>query len=361
MKINKLNNYVFVILFIFALVIFVLNIKTKKEYEIKYELNGYKIKEKYNKKEDIYIFNITTDNIIFPFVFNTKYSNKKKLLKDINEEKINDGICLTVTVTKNKKSLCYKDGNLLSKDALIEKVYKHYKTKSNIKVYNEKHDYFIWNGYGYTDILSGKKYNFLKKEIYDNNLTYQVDNYIVSPDYDQKKVFNKFYVFNMITKKISKMEVDDISFDMYYLGELDSIIYIFDRTKSNEYKYDVGKSKISKVSNNDYGVIYDRGLTEIDINKLKYQDISFTYDYLFNHYIDNNLLYVNVSNKIIDKKKINILLSKNNITDIIRRDENNIYYLSDDKLYVYTFGKGEELLLNYFEWNFNYKNKIFVY
>lgn len=360
MKAKNKRLIILICLLLLILLFVILNIKHKKNYELKYELNGYKVVERYNKTEERYIFEISTDNIVFPFIFNTKYTNNRKLLKDINEEKINDGICLTVNVTKNKKSLCYKDGILLSRDALIEKNYKAINTKSNIKVYYTKHEYYIWNGYGYTDVLSNKKYNFLKKETYDNNLTYQVNHFIISPNYDQKRSFSKFYIFNMITKKISKLDVEDINFDMYYLGELNDDLYIFDKFNSNEYKIDLSKMKIAKISNYESGITYDKGLTDIDIKKLKYQEVKFNYDYLYNDLIVDNKLFINISNRLI-KKDIKIQISDKDIKDIIRRDENNIYYISDDNLYVYSIETGEQLLLNYFEWNFNYRNKIFVY
>ena len=360
MKINKKKFYLLVLI-IFLIIVFIFsNIKSKRNYEIKYELNGYKVLEKYNKKEELYLINISIDNIEFPFVFNNKYTNSRKLIKNINEEKINGGICLTVELSKNKKSLCYKDEKLVSKDTLEENSFKVLKTKSNIKIYNDKHDYYIWNGFGYTDVLTNKKYNIIKNETYNNNLTYQVNNYIISPNYDQSRRFNKFIIFNMITKKISKIEVENISYDMYYLGYVDSNLYIFDRDSSIEYKIELNKNKISKVNNADAGIIYDKGLTYIDINKLKYQDIEFTYDYLYNHEIIDNKLYIRLPKKLLNKD-IMVQISKNDIKDILRRDENNIYYISNDNLYVYSIDKSEQLLLNYFEWNFNYRNKIFVY
>ena len=39
----------------------------------------------------------------------------------------------------------------------------------------------------------------------------------------------------------------------------------------------------------------------------------------------------------------------------------DIYYLKDDELYHYNPIEGEELLLSYFEWNFNLENMIFIY
>ena len=39
---------------------------------------------------------------------------------------------------------------------------------------------------------------------------------------------------------------------------------------------------------------------------------------------------------------------------------NDIYYISDDKLYVYSSFDGDKLLVENFEWNFNYKNIVFI-
>ena len=48
------------------------------------------------------------------------------------------------------------------------------------------------------------------------------------------------------------------------------------------------------------------------------------------------------------------------VTSIVRIKDANIFYLKTDTLYVFNPLEGKKRLLNYFEWNFNYENMIYV-
>ena len=87
---------------------------------------------------------------------------------------------------------------------------------------------------------------------------------------------------------------------------------------------------------------------------------------------NNNLLFDNKPKEnyeIIDNKlyqKINehkILVTDKLVDKIVKEDiENNtIYYLSKEKLYMFNNIYGEILLMSNFEWNFNNTNVIYLY
>ena len=356
------NNKRILILISCLLIIFILvaiNINKSISYSLSYDLDGYSISETYNKSTKDYLFKVRIEEVEFPFIFKMKYTTNRKLIKKIDEEKINDGICIKVTVKNDSQVMCYKDDNYLSRDSLVKKEYKVIDSVNKIKVYSKEYDYYIWNGYGITDLLNNKEYNFLKKENYDNNLTYQVNNYVISPNYDDSHTFNKLYIFDMNTKKIDNMDLDPIHFDMYYLGYIDNKVYLFDKSDLKEYEIDLNKKKVKVVSDSEKAFYYDAGKSDISINKLKYNNISFNYNYLYNSSIVDKNILININRKGLTNFKY--VISNSSVSDIIRRNEYDIFYISGENLYKYNIYKGEQLLLNNFEWNFNYRNKIFVY
>ena len=54
-------------------------------------------------------------------------------------------------------------------------------------------------------------------------------------------------------------------------------------------------------------------------------------------------------------------ISNLSIKEIVKEKSDNVYYISDDKLYVYSDKYGEVKLLEYFELNFNYKNIFYIF
>ena len=159
--------------------------------------------------------------------------------------------------------------------------------------------------------------------------------------------------------KIDNMDLDPIHFDMYYLGYIDNKVYLFDKSDLKEYEIDLNKKKVKVVSDSEKAFYYDAGKSDISINKLKYNNISFNYNYLYNSSIVDKNILININRKGLTNFKY--VISNSSVSDIIRRNEYDIFYISGENLYKYNIYKGEQLLLNNFEWNFNYRNKIFVY
>ena len=56
-----------------------------------------------------------------------------------------------------------------------------------------------------------------------------------------------------------------------------------------------------------------------------------------------------------------MLVTNKEVKDIVKQDNEYVYYLVDDKLYVYSDEFGEILLLDYFELTFNYSNLIYIF
>ena len=59
--------------------------------------------------------------------------------------------------------------------------------------------------------------------------------------------------------------------------------------------------------------------------------------------------------------KTNVLITNRNVSELVKVDGLNIYYISEDILYKYNPFDGEQALLKYSEWNFNHKNFLLCF
>lgn len=349
---------IFVVILVGIFLIFLLK---SKDYDVEYSSNGYDIYEKFVKDEGTYYFKISKDDYKYDFVVEHNYSNKRKIVHKINEQEKDDYKCISINVFNYDTPLIcnniqeYQDAYSLkisdndSKDPI--------RTINKISIYNEDYDYYIWNGYGVTDIKNDKKYNFLKKESYDNNLSYQMENYLLIADYDSSREFSKFYIFNYEDKSINEWEFDSkISFNSYFMGDYDNYIYLFDKKNKVQYKLDIIKQTMSVSSDSEAAVYYNDKLDLIGINKLVYNSIYFVKTDIVNYSINDDKLYFNykLSNK-------NILFDEENISGYVAIQDKDAFYLKKDTLYKYNIDTGKTKLLSYFEWNFSYNNKIFIF
>ena len=73
------------------------------------------------------------------------------------------------------------------------------------------------------------------------------------------------------------------------------------------------------------------------------------------HYDINHGLYVSYLENSTRKK-----ISDKEIKEIVAALDNKVYYISGCSLYYYTEATGEVEVMTFFEWNFNYKNMIFI-
>lgn len=350
--------YAFIIIIIIIVLGYFLITSSPSSYELKYKQNGFEIKEIYNSDIDSYSVLLTKDGKDYPFAIKHKYSKKRKIVSNINEIIEDSSVCVSVKLFDEGMSpVCNINGVLVDgsinenvNDELIQ-------TKSNIEIYNNDHIYFVWNGYGFTDLLSNKKFNVLKKESYDNVFSYCVDNYIMFANYDDDYKYSKLYIFDMKNKSYEEMTLDiPIDKDSYILGNLEYKIYVFDRKVSKEYVIDIKKQNIETVSNTDGGFIYLNGEKQnIPLAKLKYDNYKFSYLKPYS-YTSDNYLYLYYYG-IEDRIKV----SNNKVKAITQTFDDEVYYISDNSLYQYSIKTKNKKLLTNFEWNFSFDNKVFVY
>lgn len=351
----------FILFIALLIVLFVLFANHKKNYELSYEKDGFTIKEEFKKQGNNYYFYIEQDDKTYAFLLKHKYSNRRKIVNKIEVSENAGYSCLRIDVFGEVLPyVCLNDSKYYDgyyTGVINRKESNLINTVNQIAVYDETLDYYLWNGYGITNILEKKDYNFLEKESYDNKLSYQSGNYLIIADYDATRDFNKFFVFNFKTKKITEFSFDyNISFNSYFMGDYDNKVYLFDKKNKIQYCINVEKSKIDIVSDDDGAVIYQNKWDTIGLNKLVYNDIYFENTNLINYALEDDKIYYHYMD--LNQK---VLIDEGDISTLIATSNNELYYLKKDALYKYNVNEGPTLLLSYFEWNFSYSNKIFIF
>lgn len=332
-------------------------INKSKDYVLEYAINSYKIKEQYHKDKKVYYINIYNDDTDYAFYLMKKYSNARKIVKDINVEVKDEYTCVKPIISNYElNAICQKDKVYYVEKFTVNEE-KKLETSNSIDIYDKNFTYYIWNGYGLENILTKKKIDIFKEEHYDNILSYKTDDLIIFANYDEERTFTKFYVFNTTNEKIFTILSDDeISYDSYYLGIVKNKLYLFDKKNMHEYAINLKKLTVEKIDKDNIGQYYDNGFKKVELSKFKYNDLTFKKQNIINYGLENNILskeYDNSNNKII--------VTPLNVKDIIFYDDDIIYYLSDSSLYAYTEEKGNQLLLQNFEWKFSYLNRIFIF
>jgi len=215
--------------------------------------------------------------------------------------------------------------------------------------------FLIWNykGFNILDDEEKKTINFLDNDSYKLDLVAKVDKYLLVPNYNSEHTFNKIYIIDTDKNKLDTWELDyEIYFNSYILGTHKKSVYLYDKKNQIEYELRPDKKKIKKVK---YKALIENEWQKLELSDLN-KEIKFKKDTVYNYEVINNKLYISY---LGGNNKIQI--SKLKVKDIVYIDNDVVYYLVDDKLYMYDKLYGEVLLLNYFEWNFNYKNMIYIY
>lgn len=371
---NKLRLKKEVILFFIIIIVLIFGLIVKllknKSYEVEYKINDYNIIENYNKKEKLYTFVIKNKKVNYTFYSEEKYSKKHKLINDIEEINLEDEHCLIIKsdVIENNP-LCYNsieeiDFRLTSEEMQEQLGYNNNlkneeKEHNNLKVYNTlDYTFLFWNYKGF-DVINENinSISISSTDQYEIPLCVKLNEYILIPDYDDKYTFKKFYIYNILKGTKDEMIIDyEISYDSYIIGTHDKSIYLVDKVNKVEYEIVPHKQKIRIVGTSyKRGTIYtEKGFESISIDKLINEEHKFVDNNKYKYKIENEYLYQYTENS---KLKI----SNQKINDIISIENDTVLYLVEDNLYLYNIKYGEIKIANNFEWNFNYKNLIFVY
>ena len=358
-----------IIILIIAPVLFFLF--QRKDYTVTYSVNGYEITESYHKEEDYYSFIIKKgETERFAIVYNQHFSSKKNI-DQITEYQTETESCITISSNKVRiEPLCTKEETQISyhlvSDEMKEKLGVTSETKedtilttyNNINVYHYRnHDYYIWNYRGFYHINENTTENIqlFHKDIYNPTLITQVNDTLVIPDYNADYYFDKVILLDMNTGRTTTWTLEtSIYFDSAVLGVYQGELYNIDKHEKTEWQLNIAKQKQERVKKKKKGgKIYDHEWTNVTMNRLLYQENTFKGTTILEYNIKEDGLYA-----IFDNHQMKIRESAP--SKILSNTDNTVYYLVNDNVYSYNKEEGEKLLLNYFEWNFNSENVIFI-
>lgn len=361
---KKIKKFIFFTIILIIIILFsYLKLKTYT-YKTSYVLNSFKIEEKFNKDVSEYTFLINYKDTIYPYSFKNKYIRKKELINDIKIYTNDAEICLLPTSDYlNFYPICQKDTTLtlynLSNIEINDYKYqdittpdiKHNKISIN---YLNNQNYLLYNYKGFYFIKENeiKNIELFSKDNYTLNLLYEIDKYLIIPDYNKDYYFNKLYIINKETGKLKTIEFDyEISFNSIFLGDYKNNIYLLDKKEKQEYKISIKKFTITK---SDYLILKNGKLEKTTYKNIVNNNLVFDNKETINYELIDNKLY-----QVIEEYKI--LITNYEVDKIIKEEDNTIYYLVKDNLYMYNNTYGEVLLINNFEWNFNNTNMIYLY
>ncbi len=361
---KKITTFQLILIIIFVL--FLIFLLKPKNYTSKYNINKVAITESFNKKTKSYYFNFNYKDINLDILYNSAYKEHRNFIKDLKIIEDNDNFCLIPSGDNfDYVPLCYDNGKnthyTMVNENLKEKLDKSYFSQSkkiatykDIEIYNHDYNYYLWNydGFYYINSNQSTKIDLLEKELYTVNLIGYTQDYLVIADYDSNYTFNKFYTIELKTGKLKKHNLNrDIYFDSYYSGYEKNKLYIVDTKEKYVYEFNAKNGKLEKIKPK----ILNNGKWEkASIKTLINKKTEFTYQSNFNYELKNQDLYLNYQ-----KKNLKTLIASN-VKSIVKINDENIFYLKEDSLYHFDPIKGEELLLKYFEWNFNYENMIYI-
>ena len=109
-----------IIFFVLLFSLFLYFYLRSTNYELNYNIDDFKINEKYDKEEKKYYITIKNDDYTFEYVTFDKYTRKRNLVNKIEVEQIDDAYCLKPTSSLSLYPLCYQDKEYISYYALKE-------------------------------------------------------------------------------------------------------------------------------------------------------------------------------------------------------------------------------------------------
>ena len=352
---RKNNSFIIVILIvIFCLFLYI--IYRPYDYTKIYNLNEYNIEEIYNKNNSYYVFNITKENIKYSFLIKGKYTKNRKLIDKIESF---DNCILPQSDYLSFYPLCYKDDIIYSYNNQKNNDLFDYQ---NIDILNDNYNnisinylngkkYLIYNYRGFYLLSDKKEIKLYDKDVYNIDLVYYLNNYVLIPDYNSNYYFEKFYLINMNNGKVDEIKLDKkISFTSIFLGDYENNIYLLDKKEEKEYKIDIRKKKVEETN---FYILENNKLVKKNYLTIVNNHLTFNKDNLYKYEIINKNLY-----QVIGDNKIK--LSNLEVSKIVKNSNDTVYYLVKDKLYMFNHKYGEILLLSNFEWNFNNTNMIFI-
>lgn len=348
-------------------VIFLFFIFKSVNYTKEYTVNEVEIIESYDKDNDHYYFTFTYNDITIDYLYESSYKQKRNFIEKIDIIEDEDNFCLIPTGdTLEFIPLCYQDGKItyyqnVSKN-LYEQIPEEYQTTKkelsenyeDINIYNKDYTYLLWNynGFYFINDKDTKKIDLFDKEIYNANLITYTKDYLIIADYDEEYTFNKFYRISLKNGAVKEYKLDrDVYFDSYFPGYNKNKLYIVDNKEEVMYEWNAKNGDLDKINAK---MFYNGKWENVGIKTLINQNKKFIYQSNFEYNLEDGILTMTYKGKEITTR------IDEEVTSLVRIKDNLVFYLKTDTLYVFSPLTGSTRLLNYFEWNFNFENMIYV-
>ena len=358
---------IFQITLVAVFLIFLFFIFKAVNYTKEYRVNDILITESYNKDQDYYYFTLTYQDITLDYLYESNYKQKRNFIKEVEIIEAEDSFCLIPEgETLEFIPLCYDFKNQTYyqnvNETLYEQIPKEYQSNTkelnenyeDINIYNKDYTYLLWNynGFYFINEKDNKKIKLFDQEIYNANLITYTQDYLIVADYDAEYTFNKFYRISLKNRSKKEYKLDrDIYFDSYFPGFYKNKLYIVDNKERVMYEWNAKNGDLEKINAK---MLYDGNWENVGIKTLINQNKKFSYESNFEYRLVDGTLTLTY------KDKKNTTKIDDEVTSIIRIKDDLVFYLKTDTLYAFKNSTGIQKLLNYFEWNFNYENMIYV-
>ena len=409
MKRNYLKNIlilVFIIIIVFCFVKYLRRGHIAK-YKIKNDGYTFEIVETRTRNEkretDNYYLEISVNNSIFTYQLFDDFDSKHKIVKNIYYFRDKNYTCVYPVLYGNYNvdikclngSIYYYYHDLVGQDAKLDefasslKKYKlssyqdnetKTKNESNMKIYTnnlvDDHNVALTTLNGIYSINDHKEVEVFKNDIYNRPISIIANNYYLVADYSQKHQFREFTLINLDGLKKYTITADDyISLNSYIQGVVDGDVYLYDPDNEKQYKINLSKRKIEKLTNKNNKVRFYQDNEWTEISQVKANSVVyFPKNSKMDEFSDYNLVY-KYGNKqsgyyyIYEKEDdhykvyrspvqnihaIEYVVDVKDIDSIIYLDD-YVYFVDDNSIYYYNQATGIRKIIEYDELKFNDK------
>ena len=140
------------------------------------------------------------------------------------------------------------------------------------------------------------------------------------------------------------------------MGSYENSIYLVDIKNKIQYELVPHKQKARIIATkNSQGLIYKKEWQKMTVNQMINNKETFTFNIIYNYQIASQKLYLSYINS-----PNTIQVTNNRVDKIVAINDNEVYYLSQNKLFYFNIYDGEKLLAQKEEWLFNNENKVFI-
>lgn len=380
---------------------------------ISYKVNKINVTEtlSINKKNNVdnYYLKLKNKDINVDIQILKDFNKNKKILIDIQYEKINNQTCILPIFKDNQiltdiicvnKNIINNYSNLKGTNNELDNFanrmrdygYNVKQYENNLKKYTKdktlklftnnilENHYIALNDYRGIKTInfenkSINKINLFNKDIYDVKLSKGLNDKYVIFDYNDKHDFNSIYIIDIKNNKQKEIKLKNkISNNSKIIGTNKNSIYLIDYDNKREYEINIKNRNIKEVGNKDIGYItyncskqekvkdkyiLDKEYLMVNCNVNKkdkdYKRIDLVggsesgYYYYYQKTVDGYKVYrSNVQNT---KQKLYITTLEN--IDSIQYSNEHIYFIKNNQLSYYSDYTGIRTLLENSEFEFN--------